>query len=66
MSRRLNRECPCEARGLLAPGPTSLLTDRAILASRQTQEKKKLLDQLPFTSTTLQMFLDEGLGHGPK
>ena len=42
MSRRLNRECPCEARGLLAPGPMS------------------------FHSTTLEMFLDEGLGHGPK
>ena len=40
MSRRLNRECPCEARGLLAPGPISL------------------------HSTTLEMFLDEGLGHG--
>ena len=23
MSRRLNRESPCEARGLLTPGPTS-------------------------------------------
>ena len=42
MSRRLNRECPCEARGLLAPGPMS------------------------FLSATLQTFLDERLGHGPK
>ena len=25
MSRRLNRECPCEARGYLASGPTSIL-----------------------------------------
>ena len=26
MSRRPNRECPCEARGLLAPGPMSFLS----------------------------------------
>ena len=42
MSRRLNRECPCEARGLLAPGPIS------------------------FHFYDFAMFLDEGLGHGPK
>ena len=28
MSRRLNRESPCEARGLLTPGPTSSFLDK--------------------------------------